>query len=124
MAIFRKINVSFWEDEKKVIKTQYELFHLFHLNNQEENFMDRWLYTKFKDAFYYYLRNSQNADNIKKYINEITEHDLFRKVIRVNAKKNELFNKNDKIILVLWKIFGANGAIFMQYSSKFKHFLS
>lgn len=122
-SAMHKYNPSFWEDEKKVIERQYELFHAFPLNDKEEKFMERWLYIKFKDAFYYYLHSLQNKNDIKKYIDEIVEYNLFKKVVHISMKKNKLFNKNDRIILSLWKIFGANGAMFMQYGSKLKHFL-
>lgn len=42
--------------------------------------MEHWLYVKFKDAFYYYLRMSEDKNETKKYIKDILEYDLFKKL--------------------------------------------
>ena len=116
-SAMHKYNPIFWDNEKRVIKNQYELFESFNLSTQEQNFMNRWLYIKFKDAFYYYMRMSKNNNETKKVIENILAFDLFNKLINSKIKSNTLFNIHDKIIMNLWKRFGVRGVFFMKYCS-------
>jgi glycosyltransferase involved in cell wall biosynthesis len=119
-SAMHKYNEKFWDNEKFVIKEQYALFHSYSLSKQENDFMEHWLYVKFKDAFYYYLRMSEDKNETKKYIKDILEYDLFKKLVNSEIGENKLFNINDKIILHLWKYFGVQGVFYMNYGSKIK----
>lgn len=71
-------------------------------------FLKRWIYEKFKYAFYYYIDHHENDAEILEYI---YSHELLKDLLDSNFKENMFFNKNDKVILTFWKKYKVKGVI-------------
>lgn len=122
-SAMHRYNDMFWENEERVINSQYNLFHLYNLSMQEEMFMTRWMYIKFKDIFYYYLRNEKEVDKIESKFNAIFKNAHILNLLNGKQKNNICLNFYDKIILLLWSKMRAEGPFVMSYLSRIKRFL-
>ena len=101
---------AYWDWEKQVIEAQWEMFHQYPLVARQENGMTCWLYHKFRGACYYYMEHMKDKAALRAKLDEITAHPLFARLLKGDTgKKNEHFNRNERIILRLWKCFGVRG---------------
>ena len=121
-AVFR-YNKNFWYMEVNVIEIQWDAFHQYALCENEENAMVSWLYIKFKNAFNYYMNNEKNNALLNNYIQQISKHSLFYKLISTNIKNNPHLNRNDKLIIRLWSLLGINGIKLVKRISKIKRLI-
>lgn len=118
----KKYKPAFWDWEQQVIEQQWNVFHWYPLSERQEQAIVRWLYVKLKDSFYYYMRQETNPENLHKQLMQIMEHQLYQEFKQYN-KTNSVkaaFNRNDRMILTLWNLFGANG---VKLSWKITNFL-
>lgn len=114
---------NFWDMEKLVIESQWQEFHIYPLCNNEENAMIAWLYIKFKNVIYYYLRNNSNNAELENKLKEVVSHELYTFLLEQNIQQNKHLNYNDKMILYLWRRFGVNGCKISKKISEFKRLI-
>lgn len=110
-AVFQ-FKENFWDMEKLVIECQWNEFHKYPLCRNEEDAMIAWLYIKFKNVIYYYLRSNLDNMELESKLKKIASHDLWKFLLSQDNTANKHLNQRDKIILHLWKLFGVNGCKF------------
>lgn len=113
---------EFWQWEKVLIEKQWARFHTYNLREWQEQAMLSWLYRKFKYALYYYLEKDTDKKHAKEIIKDIRNHPLFKELKRCSLKKtNNHLSRNDRIILILWKICKQKGIYLTWTLKKLKH---
>lgn len=116
---------EYWEWEQKVIERQWEMFHVYPLSDFEEQAMERWLYLKLKYALHYYLEREKDSAKCQEKLNEICRSALFGRLTGSELKKGHRhLRRNDRIILRIWKMFGARGVNFTYFLKKFRRSVS
>lgn len=99
---------KYWLWEENVINRLYSFFTKYPLNNDEENFMQRWLYTKLKGALYYYMWNAKKGGARENHIKQILKSESFKAMCK-NFKKNPSLDRGDKINIWAWENLGYLG---------------
>ena len=113
---------KYWEYEYQVIDKQYKFFNTYPLSEKETMFMRYWLYIKLKGVMYYYMNYTDDYSTAKKYIEKVIVCPYFSEIF-IAYTKNKFFNKKDRVILCLWRIFGKNGIFLTKYLSILKNSL-
>lgn len=103
---------DYWQWEKRVIEAQLDFFTRIPLNDNEIQFMQRWLYIKFKGAINYYIDNENNPIALHRYLKEIEKNSYFEKLYSIwDYKLNPCLNAKDRVFLKFWKNLGVKGML-------------
>lgn len=110
----KTLDHKYWEYEQQVIS---HLFNTYPLNEDEQHFMQYWLYQKLFGVINYYLYGKLD-ENIKiKVINEVLEHKWFSLIEKANintSQQNPYYSDNMKFEIFLMKTFN-NRINFIKY---------
>lgn len=113
-----KYDNNFWEWERNVIDTQYDLFNTYGLSKRQEMALTRWLYDKIKYALNYYMDRCTDKFEQDEYLNIISQDRLFDELVNSDFKNNLFLNRNDRFILGLWKRYHLKGVKLARKISK------
>ena len=114
---------NYWDWEKQVICSQYEMFTQYPLSSMEKMFMDYWMYVKLKGSMYYYISNQSKwtAEKTEEQrLKDIFESSFMQEILNSNRKANIYFCRKDRIILNAWKMMGLRGVKVMYKATMLK----
>ncbi len=88
---------QYWEWEKNVIQTQWEMFHQYPLSENEEQAMLAWLFSKYNGTACYYIENEPDRGKVNHILENITAYPLFTELQKCDLSAgNKYFTKREK----------------------------
>ncbi|HGO5854247.1 TPA: glycosyltransferase family 2 protein [Mannheimia haemolytica] len=112
---------KYWDYEKKVIESQFELFSTYPLNEDESKSLYNWLYIKLRGSLFYYLWWEKDDKKKEKRLVEIFSSKYFNMLL--SHKDVNSYSKTDRLVIFLWKKLGLNGVKLTYYMKIIKGYL-
>lgn len=103
---------EYWTWEKKVIESQWTMFHTFPLAENERIAATYWLYKKFEAVLDYYVHRAPCRDEARRYIQEMLKDPLFL-LLSEQRKEIACFGVRDRVTLFLRRKLGYSGVALM-----------
>ncbi|SEP68548.1 glycosyltransferase family 2 protein [Basfia succiniciproducens] len=113
---------KYWDWERLVIKSQFDLFSSVELSENENNYLKYWLYRKIRRAFSYYFNRRPDDKSYFYIFNQIISGELFS-TLEKGLFNNRYFSFLDIGLVYFWKIFKAEGVYLTSKFLKLKQLI-